>query len=112
MSESSEAKPGSAAVDKTEKKSKATATVQAQPVNRSVADIEADMEATRKRLSATLDDLKVATKPANLFRKQVDNVKAFYVDDYGGLRVERVAATVGVVVALVVVRRTWRRITD
>lgn len=87
------------------------AVVKAQPAPRSIADIEADMDATRQRLAGTLEDLKVAASPKNIVNRQVVKVKAFYTDEYGAVRVDRVAGTVAVVVSIVVVRRTWRRIT-
>lgn len=83
----------------------------AQPAPRSMADIEADMDATRARLTATLDELKVVASPRNIADRQVRKVRAFYVDEYGAVRVDHVAATVGVVVGMIVVRRVWRRIT-
>lgn len=82
-----------------------------QPAPRSLADIESDMDATRNRLAATLEELKVATKPANIVHRQVERVRAFYVDDYGAVRIDHVAGTVGVVVGLIVVRKVWRRVT-
>ena len=85
---------------------------QAQPAARSMADIETDMEATRARLAQTLDELKVATKPKNIAARQVQKVKDFYVDDQGAVRIDHVAATVGVVVSVVVVRKVWKRITS
>jgi len=39
-------------------------------------------------------------------------VKDFYVDEYGAVRIDHVAITVGVVVGVIVLRKTWRRITD
>ncbi|MEI2785188.1 MAG: DUF3618 domain-containing protein [Candidatus Nanopelagicales bacterium] len=83
----------------------------AQPAPRSMADIESDMDATRARLTATLDELKVAASPRNIADRQVQKVRAFYIDEYGAVRVDHVAATVGVVVGMIVVRRVWRRIT-
>jgi hypothetical protein len=84
----------------------------AQPAPRSVADIESDMAATRARLAGTLDELKVATNPKNIADRQIRKVKDFYVDDYGAVRVDHVAVTVGVVVGLIVVRKVWKRISD
>ncbi len=81
---------------------------QAQPAPRSMADIESDMDATRARLSATLDELKFAAQPKNIANRQIQKVKSFYTDEYGAVRVDRVAMTVGVVVGLLVVRRVWR----
>jgi hypothetical protein len=82
-----------------------------QPVMRSVADIESDMDATRARLAETLSELKVATQPKNIMNRQTQKVKDFYVDEYGAVRIDHVAITVGVVVGVIVLRKTWRRIT-
>ena len=101
---------GPAEVDK---KSQAPEVVKgtAQPAPRSLAEIESDMAATRARLAETLDELKVATNPRNIADRQARKVKEFYVDEYGAVRVDHVAVTVGVVVGLIVVRRVWKRIT-
>ncbi len=111
MSDSSDAilPAGSAELDK---KKPEVVKGKAQPAPRSLADIESDMDATRARLSATLDELKVAASPKNLADRQVRKVREFYVDEYGALRVDHVAATVGVVVGLIVVRKVWKRITS
>lgn len=77
---------------------------------RSLAQIETDMDATRERLAATIGQLQEALTPKNLAMAQVEKVKNFYVDEYGAVRPERVAATVGVVVGTVVVVRVLKRI--
>lgn len=93
-------------------KKKSPEVVKAKPAPRSIEDIESDMAATRERLSSTLDELKVAAQPKTIANRQIEKVKDFYTDDYGAVRADRVAATVAVVVGLIVVRRTWRRITS
>lgn len=81
---------------------------------RSVAEIEADIEGSRAHLVETITELQVAVKrtfdPQRIIAVQVTKVKTFYVDEYGGVRPERVAITVGVVVGVVVLRRVTRRI--
>lgn len=111
MSDSSDAvvRAGSAEVGK--KHSPEVVKGEPQPAPRSIAEIESDMDATRARLAQTLEELKVAANPRNVANRQMQKVKEFYVDDYGAVRVDHVAITVGVVVGLIVVRRTWRRIT-
>jgi hypothetical protein len=111
MSDSSDAvvRTGSAELEK--KPSPEVVKGEPQPVARSMAEIESDMEATRARLAQTLDELKVATQPKNIVNRQVQKVKDYYTDDYGGLRVDRVVVTAGVVVGTIVVIKTWRRIT-
>ena len=92
-------------------KKKSPEVVNAKPAPRSIEDIESDMAATRERLATTLDELKTAAQPKTIMNRQVEKLKDFYTDDYGAVRTERVAATVAVVVGIIVVRRTWRRIT-
>lgn len=92
-----------------ESKKKTAEVVKGEPAPRSLAEIESDMDATRARLAKTLDELKVAAKPKNIANRQVQKVKEFYTDEYGAVRVERVAGTVAVVVTVLVIRRTWKR---
>ena len=96
----SEAKEGKDEVAKTDTK----------PPARTMAEIEAEMAATRERLAATVGQLQEALQPKNLLRLQVEKVKGYYVDEYGAVRPERVAGTVGVVVVSVVVIKVVKRI--
>ena len=80
------------------------------PPARTMAEIEAEMAATRERLAATVGQLQEALQPKNLLRLQVEKVKGYYVDEYGAVRPERVAGTVGVVVVSVVVIKVVKRI--
>ena len=77
---------------------------------RTMAQIESDMEATRERLAATLGQLQEAIQPKNIAHRQLEKVKGFYVDEYGAVRPESVAKTVGVVVASVVVVKVLKKI--
>ncbi len=80
---------------------------------RSVAEIEAEIAVARDNLVSTVGQLQVAVKvavdPRRLVQRQLDRVRLFYVDEYGGVRPERVAVTVGVVVTVVMVRRVATR---
>lgn len=77
---------------------------------RSVAQIQSDMDATRQRLVSTLDELKVATNPKNLARKQVEKVRDYYVDEYGAVRPERVIKTAAIAVGTVIAVRVTKRV--
>ena len=69
---------------------------------------QADMEATRQRLASTLDKLKGGREPENIASRQVIEVKAFYHRQVRcNARRPGPRGTVGVVVAIIVVRRTW-----
>lgn len=76
---------------------------------RTASQIEADLIATRERLAGRLDQLKTQAAPKAVAARQLDRVKGFYVDEFGGVRPERVLATVGVVVALLGLRALRRR---
>jgi hypothetical protein len=73
--------------------------------SRSIAQIEADMEATRERLTHTVSELQTSVTPSALRRRLVDRVHGFYFDEYGGIRPERVALTAAAVVGLALLRR-------
>jgi len=81
---------------------------------RSIPEIEAEIAASRDHLVETVGQLQVAVKrtidPKRIIAVQVVKVRSFYVDEYGGIRPERVAGTVGVVVGIIVVRRVGKRV--
>lgn len=84
----------------------------AAPDSRTPAQIEAQLEATRARLAGRIDDLQAYVTPKAVLGRQLDRVRLFYVDEFGGVRPERVLATVGVVAAVVglgLLRRRARR---
>ena len=76
--------------------------------DRSPAEIEADIEATRARLAGTVDAIAEKVKPANVARRGIDSAKAQVVDDRGSLRPDRVAVLAVAVVAVVGLL-LWRR---
>jgi hypothetical protein len=76
---------------------------------RTAAQIEADIEATRNRLASRLDDFQEYVKPANVLDRGVTSVKNVFVDEYGGIRPERVAIAAGAVVGLIALRALARR---
>ncbi len=82
------------------------------PQQRSIADIEADIEQSRERLVETVGQLQSAVKqavsPKHIASRAVAKVKGFYVDEYGQVRPTRVAGTVGTVAGVIVVRRVIR----
>lgn len=76
---------------------------------RSAAQIESEIEATRNRLASRLDDFQDYVKPANVVDRGVTSAKGVFVDEYGGVRPERVAIAAGAVVALIALRALSRR---
>lgn len=110
MSEIQTKAAGDASGRSAKKPTKAVVTAQQAPPN--LDDMEAEIEATRQRLKRTLDDLQVAANPRNVADRQVKRVQGFYTDEYGAVRGDRVAKTVGAVVAVIVVWRVVKRIAD
>jgi|APCry1669189034_1035192.scaffolds.fasta_scaffold30854_3 ElaB/YqjD/DUF883 family membrane-anchored ribosome-binding protein len=76
---------------------------------RSAAQIESEIEATRNRLASRLDDFQDYVKPANVVDRGVNSAKGVFVDEYGGVRPERVAIAAGAVVGLIALRVLARR---
>ncbi len=76
---------------------------------RTAAQIESEIEATRNRLASRLDDFQDYVKPANVVDRGVASAKGVFVDEYGGVRPERVAIAAGAVVALIALRALSRR---
>lgn len=75
---------------------------------RSPEEIAKDLDATRERLVSNLDDLVTRAQPEVVARAQMQKVKAFYVDEFGGVRVDRVAKTAGIVFGLAVLRKLFK----
>jgi hypothetical protein len=82
------------------------------PPPRSMDEIEAELQATRDRLAGRIDDLTDYVKPANIVERQKAKLKSVFVDEYGGIKPDRVLIAAGVVVAVLglgVLRRRRRR---
>ena len=61
------------------------------------------------RPTITINPRLHATNPKNVANRQLQKVKDFYTDEYGAVRVDRVAGTVAVVVTMVIIRRSWKK---
>ena len=74
-----------------------------------VSSLEKDIEQTRERLAATIDQLVFRASPKTIARREVASVKAFFVDAQGAPRTDNitkvVGGIVGVVALFVVVRK-------
>lgn len=80
---------------------------------RTVAEIEADLNATRDRLAGTVASLEQRLNPRTVMDRAMSEAKArvsaFYLDDQGKLRPDRVAMTAGAaVVGLIGLRLTFK----
>jgi len=73
--------------------------------------IESDIEATRERLAATIDQLVDRTSPKNVVRREVANVKGHFVDADGNPRTDNILKVAGGVAGFVAVVWLIRRVT-
>lgn len=74
--------------------------------------LEREIEETRERLAATIDELVYRSSPKTIVRREVAAVKAQFVDEDGNPRTENIlkvaAGMAGFVAVLVVIRRVTR----
>jgi len=74
--------------------------------------LEREIEETRERLAATIDQLVDRTSPKNIVRREVAAAKAVFVDADGNPRTENIlkvaGGVAGFVAVLVVIRRVTR----
>ncbi|MBK6886076.1 MAG: DUF3618 domain-containing protein [Tetrasphaera sp.] len=79
----------------------------------SVAELQAQIEATRARLSSTVDQLTTKAAPKALLDREKENAKARFAaatrTPEGDLRTERLAAVAAAVVVLMILRCILRR---
>jgi hypothetical protein len=73
--------------------------------------IEQEMEQTRARLAATIDQLVDRTNPKNVVKREVNAVKRTFVDEHGNPRTENILKVVGGVAGFVVVLVVIRKVT-
>ncbi|MBR7830201.1 DUF3618 domain-containing protein [Actinospica sp. MGRD01-02] len=71
------------------------------PDNRSPAEIEADIAATRERLAGTLDELSDRLSPRGVMRQANSAVRGVFVTPEGAVRKDRAAMAAGALVAVV-----------
>jgi len=78
-------------------------------VSDQVSSLEKDIEQTRERLAATIDQLVFRASPKTIVRREVASLKAFFVDAEGAPRTDNITkvagGVVGVVALLLVVRK-------
>ena len=73
--------------------------------------LESDIEATRERLAATIDQLAYRASPKTIVRREINGIKAHFVDAQGNPRTDNILKVAGVVVGLVAFVVVTRRVT-
>jgi len=78
-------------------------------VSDQVSSLEHEIEETRERLGATIDQLVYRASPKTIIKREIASVKAHFVDPSGAPRTDNIlkvaGGVVGVVALWVVVRR-------
>lgn len=73
---------------------------------KSIAQLEAEIEATRARLAGTIDQLTFRASPQELVRRQKETMALSFQhatrDEDGELRTERIAAILGAVAVVLI----------
>ena len=78
--------------------------------DRNLSSIESDIEMTRERLASTIDQLVYRTSPKTIAKREVNQVKGYFVDASGAPRSENIVKVVGGIVGVVVVFGLIRKI--
>ena len=77
----------------------------------SPSSIEKEMDQTRERLAATIDQLVYRASPKTIVRREVATVKATFVDVQGHPRTDNILKAAGAVVGLVALVVVLRKVT-
>ena len=73
--------------------------------------LEGQIEATRERLAATIDQLAYRASPKTIVRREINGIKAHFVDAQGNPRTDNILKVAGGVVGFVVFVVVMRRVT-
>ena len=73
--------------------------------------LESDIEATRERLAATIDQLAYRASPKTIVKREINSIKAHFVDPQGNPRTDNILKVVGGVVGFAVVVVVLRKAT-
>ncbi|WP_340540504.1 DUF3618 domain-containing protein [Nocardioides sp. GXZ039] len=77
-----------------------------------LSELETEIQETRERLAATIDQLLYRSSPKTIARREVASIKGHYVDAATGQpRTDNILKTVGIVVGTVAVFVVLRRVT-
>lgn len=75
---------------------------------KSAQEILKTIESTSARLVENLNEIVDRSQPERIAAKQVQNLKNFYLDEQGGLRMDRAGKTIAVVLGLAVIRKLFK----
>ena len=73
--------------------------------------LESDIEATRERLAATIDQLAYRASQKTIVRREINGLKAHFVDAQGNPRTDNILKVAGGVVGFVAFVVVMRKVT-
>jgi len=73
--------------------------------------LEGQIEATRERLAATIDQLAYRASPKTIVRREINGIKAHFVDAQGNPRTDNILKVAGGVLGFVTFVVVMRRVT-
>ena len=73
--------------------------------------LESDIEATRERLAATIDQLAYRASPKTIVKREINSIKAHFVDPQGNPRTDNILKVAGGVVGFVAFVVVMRKVT-
>ncbi|RNL63409.1 DUF3618 domain-containing protein [Nocardioides marmoriginsengisoli] len=77
---------------------------------KNLSSIESDIALTRERLASTIDQLAYRTSPKTIAKREVNQVKGYFVDANGAPRQDNIIKVVGGVAGVIVVFALIRKI--
>jgi hypothetical protein len=82
------------------------------PSDAKPSTLEGEIEETRERLATTIDQLAYRASPKTIVRREINSIKAHFVDAQGNPRTDNIlkvaGGAVGFVVFVVVMRKVTR----
>lgn len=70
--------------------------------------LNGEIDATRARLVANLEEIVDRAQPEKVVNRQIARVREFYLDEFGGVRMDRAAKTAGIFAGLVILRKLFK----
>jgi hypothetical protein len=81
------------------------------PSDAKPSTLEGEIEATRERLAATIDQLAYRASPKTIVRREINGFKAHFVDALGNPRTDNILMVAGGVVGFAVLVVVMRKVT-
>jgi hypothetical protein len=74
--------------------------------------IQAEMESVRERLAGTIDQLVYRSHPKTIAKRELERVKARFVDEAGNPRTDNISVTAGAVIGVLMVMTVIRKVVN